>query len=151
MRNLENKLNAVMWFIIAEGEQERDRARDTVLGLLEAPKVPDCRDREIRNKLLELGVPDHLKGHGFLISAISMVCREPRLTGAITTELYPAIAAQHGETPSRVERAIRHAVEVCWERGDLDVLQKYFGNTVSASRGKPTNGEFIARVANSIR
>ena len=74
-----------------------------------------------------------------------------RDTNAITKVLYPQVAKTFGTTPSRVERAIRHAIEVAWNRGDLDVLDKYFGNTVSASKGKPTNSEFIARVANIVR
>jgi two-component system response regulator (stage 0 sporulation protein A) len=155
MQTLENKLNAVLWYCVAQEDGERAHAREIMLDLLGKPAAPVRRDRdrgrEIRHQLLELGVPDHLKGHGHLVTAVTLVCQEPRLITAITTELYPAVANLHGETPSRVERAIRHAIEVCWERGDLDVLRAVFGNTVSASRGKPTNGEFIARLANLLR
>lgn len=151
MQKLESKLDALLRLLVAEGKSERGRARDTVLDLLEVSALPGDREREVRRLLLELGVPDHLKGHELLVRSILLVCEEPRLIGAITTKLYPAVAKDCGDTPSRVERAMRHAIEVCWTRGDLDVLQEHFGNTVSASRGKPTNGEFIARVANEIR
>ena len=108
-------------------------------------------EQEIRRILLELGAPDHLVGHPYVIRAIQLVMSDRLYINSITFGLYPQLAVEFDTTPARVERAIRHLIEVTWARGDLDILEKYFGNTVSASRGKPTNGEFIARVANVVK
>ncbi|MBR4990285.1 MAG: sporulation initiation factor Spo0A C-terminal domain-containing protein [Oscillospiraceae bacterium] len=108
-------------------------------------------EQEIRRILLELGAPDHLVGHPYVIRAIQLVISDRLYINSITFGLYPQLAVEFDTTPARVERAIRHLIEVTWARGDLDILEKYFGNTVSASRGKPTNGEFIARVANVVK
>ena len=99
----------------------------------------------------EIGVPAHIKGYQYLREAIVLAVDNPEYIQAITKELYPAIAKKFGTTPSRVERAIRHAVEVAWDRGDTDVLLKWFGYTISLNKGKPTNSEFIALVADKIR
>lgn len=101
--------------------------------------------------LVELGTPAHLKGYKQLQTAICMAVDHPEYISAFTTKLYPSVAEEFHDTSSRVERAIRHAVEVTWDRGDFDVLQQYFGNTVSCSKGKPTNAEFIARAAEIIQ
>lgn len=108
-------------------------------------------EQEIRDALRDLAVPAHIKGYGYLISAIGLAVKDPGLIDAITGELYPAVAANFQTTPSRVERAIRHAIEVGWVRGDLDVTYRYFGNTVSPSKGKPTNSEFIAQLSDVFR
>ena len=108
-------------------------------------------EQEIRRILLELGSPDHLVGHPYVIRAIQLVMSDRLYINSITFGLYPQLAVEFDTTPARVERAIRHLIEVTWARGDLDILEKYFGNTVSASRGKPTNGEFIARIANVVK
>ena len=108
-------------------------------------------EQEIRRILLELGSPDHLVGHPYVIRAIQLVMSDRLYINSITFGLYPQLAVEFDTTPARVERAIRHLIEVTWARGDLDILEKYFGNTVSASRGKPTNGEFIARLANVVK
>ena len=108
-------------------------------------------EQEIRRILLELGAPDHLVGHPYVIRAILLVISDRLYINSITFGLYPQLAVEFDTTPARVERAIRHLIEVTWARGDLDILEKYFGNTVSASRGKPTNGEFIARMANVVK
>jgi len=108
-------------------------------------------EQEIRRILLELGAPDHLVGHPYVIRAILLVIQDRVYINSITFGLYPQLAVEFDTTPARVERAIRHLIEVTWSRGDIDILEKYFGNTVSASRGKPTNGEFIARMANVVK
>ena len=108
-------------------------------------------EQEIRRILLELGAPDHLVGHPYVIRAILLVIQDRVYINSITFGLYPQLAVEFDTTPARMERAIRHLIEVTWSRGDLDILEKYFGNTVSASRGKPTNGEFIARMANVVK
>lgn len=100
--------------------------------------------------LREIGVPAHIKGYRFLRDAIILVAGRPELINAVTKELYPAIARQNETTASRVERAIRHAIEVAWDRGDIEVLNRYFGSTVHSLRGKPTNSEFIAMLSDRI-
>lgn len=105
----------------------------------------------VQEILVELGTPAHIKGYRHIVTGLRMVVNNPDLIDAITKKLYPQIAAAHNTTPSRVERAIRHAVEVTWDRGDLETLMKYFGNTISITKGKPTNSEFLAMVSTVIR
>ena len=99
----------------------------------------------------EIGVPAHIKGYQYLRDAIVMVVEDMDLLGAVTKELYPAIAKQNKTTPSRVERAIRHAIEVAWNRGRLETINDLFGYTVQHDKGKPTNSEFIAIIADKLR
>ena len=98
----------------------------------------------------EIGVPAHIKGYQYLREAIIITVNDMEAINAVTKVLYPAVAKRFGTTPSRVERAIRHAIEVAWDRGDLEVLQKYFGYTVSNIKGKPTNSECIAMIADNL-
>jgi two-component system response regulator (stage 0 sporulation protein A) len=98
----------------------------------------------------EIGVPAHIKGYHYLREAIALAVQRPELVNYITAELYPQVAKSFDTTPSRVERAIRHAIELAWDRGDLEILQKYFGYTVSNTKGKPTNSEFIALIADKL-
>ena len=98
----------------------------------------------------EIGVPAHIKGYQYLREAIMMAVEDMDVINAVTKVLYPRVAEQFGTTASRVERAISHAIEVAWDRGDLDTLQKYFGFTVSNSKGKPTNSEFSAMIADRL-
>ena len=99
----------------------------------------------------EIGVPAHIKGYQYLREAIMVAVRDREAVGAITKVLYPSVARTFNTTPSRVERAIRHAIEVAWDRGDLETLQKFFGYTVSHVKGKPTNSEFIAMIADKLQ
>ena len=99
----------------------------------------------------DIGVPAHIKGYEHLRYAIMLVVKNMSLVNAVTKELYPAVAKEFNTTASRVERAIRHAIEVAWDRGDIETLQKYFGCTISNNRGKPTNSEFIALIADKLR
>ena len=98
----------------------------------------------------EIGVPAHIKGYQYLREAILITINDMEVINAVTKVLYPAVAKRFNTTPSRVERAIRHAIEVAWDRGDLDTLQKFFGYTISNIKGKPTNSEFIALIADSL-
>ena len=98
----------------------------------------------------EVGVPAHIKGYQYLRQAIIIAVNDMEVINAVTKVLYPEVAKHFGTTPSRVERAIRHAIEVAWDRGDLETLQKYFGYTVSNTKGKPTNSEFIAMIADRL-
>ncbi len=99
----------------------------------------------------QIGVPAHIKGYQYLRDAILMAIEDDDIINAVTKRLYPSVAKKHGTTSSRVERAIRHAIEVAWDRGDVDVLNAYFGYTIHSSRGKPTNSEFIAMISDKFR
>ena len=99
----------------------------------------------------EVGVPAHIKGYQYLREAILIAVDDMEVINAVTKVLYPEVAKRFGTTASRVERAIRHAIEVAWDRGDLETLQKYFGYTVSNVKGKPTNSEFIAMIADRLQ
>lgn len=108
-------------------------------------------EAEITNIIHEIGVPAHIKGYLYLREAITMVIANVELLSAVTKELYPSIAKTFNTTPSRVERAIRHAIEVAWSRGKVDTINNLFGYTVNNNKGKPTNSEFIAMVADKLR
>lgn len=112
---------------------------------------PRNLDVAVTNIIHEMGVPAHIKGYHYLRDAILMVINEINLLGAITKELYPMIAQKYQTTPSRVERAIRHAIELSWDRGNVEMMTKFFGYTINLERGKPTNSEFIAMVADKLR
>ena len=98
-----------------------------------------------------LGIPSHIKGYSYIRDGIDLMYRNPNMIGAITKELYPEIASKYDTTSSRVERAIRHAIEVSWSRGDYDVMEDLFGHSVDYDRAKPTNSEFIATIADKLR
>ena len=105
----------------------------------------------VTNIIHEIGVPAHIKGYQYLREAIIIAVNDMDVINAITKVLYPQVAKTFQTTPSRVERAIRHAIEVAWDRGDLDTLQRFFGYTVSNTKGKPTNSEFIALIADKLQ
>ena len=152
MSELEKKVEAMMRLCVSDNEKDRDKLRNEIRNyLLHSCHQTVDPEQEIRRILLELGAPDHLVGHPYVIRAIMLVISDRLYINSITFGLYPQLAAEFDTTPARVERAIHHLIEVTWCRGDLDVLDKYFGNTISASRGKPTNGEFIARMANVVK
>ncbi|MDI3256625.1 MAG: sporulation transcription factor Spo0A [Kyrpidia sp.] len=108
-------------------------------------------DADITQIIHEIGVPAHIKGYQYLREAISMVYQDVEILGSITKILYPRIAEKYNTTPSRVERAIRHAIEVAWGRGNVDAIGSVFGYTVNVGKSKPTNSEFIAMVADRLR
>ena len=110
-------------------------------------------DIEIRvtEVIHQIGVPAHIKGYQYLRDAIMMTIENIDVVNAVTKVLYPTVAKKYNTTSSRVERAIRHAIEVAWDRGDIEVLQGYFGYTVSNIKGKPTNSEFISMIADKLR
>ena len=121
---------------------------------LSAPQEEDLHPASLESQVTaiihEVGVPAHIKGYQYLREAIIIAVNDMEVINAVTKVLYPAVAKRFGTTPSRVERAIRHAIEVAWDRGDLETLQKYFGYTVSNTKGKPTNSEFIAMIADRL-
>lgn len=108
-------------------------------------------EMDVTNIIHEIGVPAHIKGYQYLRDSIIMSVEDMEMLNSITKILYPTIAKKHQTTPSRVERAIRHAIEVAWSRGKMDTIDELFGYTVSTGKGKPTNSEFIALIADKIR
>ena len=131
---------------------ETENLLDKMRGLfLQAPKesLPSLKTM-VTSVIHEIGVPAHIKGYQYLREAIMITVRDMDVINAVTKILYPEVAKRYATTPSRVERAIRHAIEVAWDRGDLETLQKYFGYTVSNAKGKPTNSEFIAMIADRL-
>ena len=108
-------------------------------------------DIVISDIMRQIGVPAHIKGYMYLRTAIKLCVNDSEMLGSVTKILYPTVAKQYNTTSSRVERAIRHAIEVAWDRGDVDVLSSYFGYTIQSQRGKPTNSEFIAMIADKLK
>ena len=108
-------------------------------------------EKDVTDMIHEIGVPAHIKGYQYLREAIMMSVEDPAMIGSITKILYPTIAKRFQTTPSRVERAIRHAIEVAWSRGRMETLDAMFGYTIDTGKGKPTNSEFIALIADRIR
>ncbi len=108
-------------------------------------------EKDVTDMIHEIGVPAHIKGYQYLREAIMMSVEDPDMLGSITKVLYPTIAKRYQTTSSRVERAIRHAIEVAWNRGRMETLDNLFGYTINTGKGKPTNSEFIALIADRIR
>ena len=132
-----------------------DRIREVAAHQPSAPLEPlyaagQNLDDRISNLFLAMGIPAHIKGYQYLREAIKLVIEKPEMIGGITKELYPAIARRFSTTSSKVERAIRHAIEVAWSRGRVDTLNKAFGCDVAKPDDKPTNGEFIALIADKL-
>ena len=152
MRDLELQVDTLMRLCTAETLTEQTRVKQELRQLMAYPQLTR-KDPEylVRQILLEMGTPDHLVGHPYVVEAVLMAVENRYYINNITFGLYPQIAAKFDTTASRVERGIRHLIEVTWTRGDMDVLCRYFGNTVSPDRGKPTNGEFIARLTNVVQ
>ena len=132
----------------------RDDGRSAIAGVdtraMRAAETDTDLEAMVTDIIHELGVPAHIKGYQYLREAIILTIKDMEMINAVTKVLYPEVAKRFSTTPSRVERAIRHAIEVAWDRGDIEVLQKYFGYTVSNIKGKPTNSEFIAMIADSL-
>lgn len=108
-------------------------------------------EKDVTDMIHEIGVPAHIKGYQYLREAIMMSVEDNEMLSSITKVLYPSIAKKYQTTPSRVERAIRHAIEVAWSRGKMETLDALFGYTINTGKGKPTNSEFIALIADKIR
>ncbi len=118
-----------------------------------APQINDQFDLEscISELMRQIGIPAHIRGYKYIRKSILMALEDSDMLNAITKELYPGVARAYKTTPSRVERAIRHAIEVAWTRGDIEVLTSMFGYTIKTSKGKPTNGEFISMLTDRLR
>ncbi len=113
--------------------------------------APADIESQVTKIIHQIGVPAHIKGYQYLRTAILMTIDDSNIINSVTKVLYPSVAKQYSTTTSRVERAIRHAIEVAWDRGDIDTLNSYFGYTIQNNRGKPTNSEFIAMIADNLR
>ncbi len=112
--------------------------------------TPDI-ESQVTQIIHQIGVPAHIKGYQYLRTAILLTVKDSDVINSVTKVLYPSVAKKYATTTSRVERAIRHAIEVAWDRGDVDTLNSYFGYTIQNNRGKPTNSEFIAMIADNLR
>lgn len=123
--------------------------------ITDGPKVKPVKTTDLEEMVTEIlhqiGVPAHIKGYQYLREAIMMSVEDAQIINSVTKKLYPGIALRHMTTSSRVERAIRHAIEVAWDRGDIETLNSYFGYTIHSMRGKPTNSEFIAMISDKVR
>ena len=150
MSALEKKVDTLLRYCLADSAQLRRRYQLELLALLGAHARNEMAAR-IDGILLDLGIPDHLLGYRYLRAAIDRVVQDPELAHCVTGALYPQVARQFGTTGPLVERAIRHAVESAWSRCDEAMRQQYFGGKIRPGKRKPTNAEFIARVANIIR
>jgi two-component system response regulator (stage 0 sporulation protein A) len=112
---------------------------------------PADMETQVTKVIHQIGVPAHIKGYQYLRTAIMMTIEDSDIINSVTKILYPSVAKKYATTSSRVERAIRHAIEVAWDRGDIETLNSYFGYTIQNNRGKPTNSEFIAMIADNLR
>ncbi len=124
---------------------------DNVTKIPQTNKMEPDIELMITEIIHQIGVPAHIKGYHYLRESIILSVRQPDIINSVTKLLYPTVAKKFATTSSRVERAIRHAIEVAWDRGDVDVLNSYFGYTIHNGRGKPTNSEFIAMIADKLR
>ncbi len=132
-------------------QNQEKRIENTKEGTKESTQSREDLVNRVTNMLHEIGIPAHIKGYHYLRDAIMMAVEDMDVLNAITKVLYPTVAKKYQTTSSRVERAIRHAIEVAWSRGKLDTLDELFGYTVSNGKGKPTNSEFIALIADTIQ
>lgn len=126
------------------------RRPDNVSRITDARRSPSL-EVTVTDIIHQIGVPAHIKGYHYLREAIMMAVNDPEIINSITKQLYPSVAKRFSTTSSRVERAIRHAIEVAWDRGDVDVLTSYFGYTIHNTKGKPTNSEFVAMISDKLR
>lgn len=164
MTVLEQKVDALVELAMVKTKFQQKQAVEKLKRLMDAPQEAEsiwsqeagsigAQDSEAvtRKIMAELGCPDRMMGYDYAVYAIGLAVEDQKIMRNITIMLYPAIAQKFDTTANRAERAIRHLVDVAWSRGDPDTLEKYFGNTVDPNKGKPTNGEFLARMANIVR
>ena len=150
MRTLEQKVDILVRYCAAETEQARQCFYADLKSILESTPPTDPGS-SIDRALSDLGIPAHLLGYAYLRVAISIVVKQPEAAYSVTGCVYPGVAARYNTTAQLVERAIRHAVERGWSRCDESMRDRYFGGKIHSFRSKPTNAEFIARIANIVR
>ena len=137
---------------VLKAEEETREERVVELGEELAPLLKERNlEGEVTEIIREIGIPAHIKGYQYIREGIMMAVEDPNMLNYITKLLYPTIAKKYKTTSSSVERAIRHAIEVAWSRGKMDIIQELFGYTIHAGKGKPTNSEFIALIADKLR
>ena len=134
--------------IVRLSKRQRQRSKG---GIRQIGYDSNSLELKVTEILHQIGVPAHIKGYHYLRDSIILSIEKPEIINAVTKQLYPTVAKKYETTSSRVERAIRHAIEVAWDRGDVEVLNSYFGYTIQGSRGKPTNSEFIAMISDKLR
>ncbi len=134
--------------IVRLSKRQRQRTKG---GIRQVGFDSNSLELKVTEILHQIGVPAHIKGYHYLRDSIILCIEKPEIINAVTKQLYPTVAKKYETTSSRVERAIRHAIEVAWDRGDVEVLNSYFGYTIQGSRGKPTNSEFIAMISDKLR
>lgn len=154
--NTQEKINKVMSWIVEKDEDKRSLIADEIKEILRISQPPQKeltakKSEFIEEILLEFGVPCSLFGYDYLVYAITIASEDEVYIRKITKKLYPAVAEKFGTTTSRAERGIRHAIETGWDRCEMEVVSKYFKNSVRADRGNPTNSEFISRIAQIVR
>ena len=148
MSNLELTVEALKRCVPKEAF---DKAMAELATLTPPRATKEGSTKMIHDHLRTLGMPTHIKGYRYTVCAVRCLVEDPSNADAVVKGLYADVAEQCDATPSKVERAIRHAIEVVWERGDIRTLEEFFGNSVSANKGKPTNSEFLTRIAMQIR
>ena len=144
-----NNLAYKMAYYVSGGKPDLSYLPSQAKGLYR--QAPWDLESLITKAIQDIGIPAHIKGYRYLRDAITLVAKDYSVIGSVTKVLYPEVAKMNDTTPTRVERAIRHAIETAWDRGDVDVLGYYFGYTIQCKKGKPTNSEFIAMIADKIR
>ena len=151
MKQLEKKVETLIRLCTAEESNAQTELKEQLRRFLQVDRAEPDNSSRICTILRDLGVPEHLSGYVYLVEAVELVVKDPGYLRRVTTGLYPDVAKKYQTSPTRTERAIRHAIETAWNRCDLDTLAYYFGNTISPVKGKPVNSEFIARVSNAVR
>ena len=151
MSLMEKKVDALVRLALSESDIEKEFLLKSLRDLMDKPfDFPDIV-KDVRTALLEIGVPDRLLGYKYILHCVAHIIENGVQYADINKVLYPDVAKEFGTTPSRVERAIRHSIEVAWDRIPMEVSMKYFGNTINGLKGKPTNHEFLVRLANYLR
>ncbi len=145
-----NLIDLCEQFIKTRSENKNDSSIEMVKRSDPANLSSDI-EAQVTRIIHQIGVPAHIKGYQYLRTAIMMTIKDSEAINSVTKILYPTVAKKYSTTTSRVERAIRHAIEVAWDRGDVDTLNSFFGYTIQNNRGKPTNSEFIAMIADNLR
>lgn len=153
MTDIELKVDALVRVALSNNEAERAAAINLLRRMTdcESNSPPEAEKPDISALLLELGIPDAVLGYDYIVRAIEISLADPKAIHSFGKGIYTTIADEFGTTPPRVERAIRHAIETAIDNADIDIFSKYFGNTISANKGKPTNSQFVARLANVLR
>lgn len=150
MKSLSDRIHELIGEPLTIKNETKDKQIETTIEIKQTDNVVDL-ETEISNLIREIGIPAHIKGYSYVRDAITLVLDNTDILSAITKELYPTVAKKHNTTSSRVERAIRHSIEVAWQRGNLTTINSIFGATINSSKGKPTNSEFIAIIAEKLR